>query len=130
MAPAAPTRRRTSTATPPAGPAAARPATPGPARLRDRTHLDDLVLASLAAGDRDGYEVRRHLERYVEPTRGVSPGTVFATLHRLARNRLVARSSADPRRYRLTATGSRSLAARTRAARAFADALDALQDTR
>lgn len=105
-------------------------ATTGPARLRDRTHLDDLVLASLADAERDGYEVRRHLEHVVEPTRGLSPGTVFATLHRLARNRLVARSSTDPRRYRLTATGTRSLAARTRAARAFADALDALQDGR
>jgi PadR family transcriptional regulator, regulatory protein PadR len=97
------------------------------ARIRDRTHLDDLVLAALATGRRDGYEVLHELEARVDGVRGISPSTVFRTLHRLARNRLVARSTADPRRYRLTATGTRSLAGRTTAARDFADALDAMQ---
>lgn len=98
------------------------------ARIHDRTHIDDLVLASLAGAERDGDEVRRHLERHLEGTRGLSPGTVHATLHRLARNRLLARSSADRRRYRLTETGRRSLAVRTEAARDFADAVETLQD--
>lgn len=98
------------------------------ARIRDRTHLDDLVLAALATDRLDGYEVLRRLEARVGGVRGISPSTVFRTLHRLARNRLVARSTADPRRYRLTDTGARSLAARTTAARDFADALDALRE--
>lgn len=92
---------------------------------RDRAHLDALVLASLAGTERDGHEVMEHLRRRGGAAAG--PSRVFATLHRLARNRLVRRSPGDPRRYRLTATGERSLAGRTAAARGFAAALDALQ---
>ncbi|NMO90902.1 PadR family transcriptional regulator [Actinomycetospora sp. TBRC 11914] len=104
-----------------------RATTPPTGGVRDRERCDTLVLAALASADRDGYGV---LERLREGARGTptpSAQQVFAALHRLARNRLVRRSPADPRAYRLTTTGTRVLAARTSAADAYARALHTLQ---
>jgi DNA-binding PadR family transcriptional regulator len=99
-----------------------------PSGLRDRERCDTLVLATLTAGDRDGYGVLRRLQEGALGTPQPSAQQVFASLHRLHRNRLLRRSSEDPRRYRLTATGSRVLTARTSAADAYAAALHTLQD--
>jgi DNA-binding PadR family transcriptional regulator len=84
------------------------------------------VLAGLTSGDRDGYGVLQRLRDEAGGTRQPSAQQVFASLHRLHRNRLVRRAPDDPRRYRLTATGSRLLTARTAAADAYAGALHAL----
>ncbi len=107
-----------------------RTTTPGApaAGLRDRERCDTLVLAALTSGDRDGYEVAQRLRDTAAGTPQPSAQQIFASLHRLHRNRLLRRAPADPRRYRLTTTGSRALAARTRAADAYAAALHALQD--
>ena len=96
--------------------------------VRDRERCDTLVLAALTTEARDGYGVLRRLQDGAGRTPHPSAQQVFASLHRLARNRLVRRASGDPRRYRLTATGSRVLAARTAAADAYAAALHTLQD--
>lgn len=100
----------------------------GVVRIRERGQIDSLVLAVLATGEHDGYEVMRTLRRRVGTVLEVPPSRVFPTLHRLARNRLVARSTTDGRRYHLTATGTRSLADRAAVAQDFAEALRTLQD--
>jgi DNA-binding PadR family transcriptional regulator len=97
-----------------------------PSGVRDRERGDTLVLAALTPGDLDGYEVSRRLAEKAVRTPRPSAQQIFASLHRLHRNRLVRRAPHDPRRYRLTATGSRVLAARTAAADAYADALHTL----
>jgi DNA-binding PadR family transcriptional regulator len=97
-----------------------------PSGVRDRERADTLVLAALTSGDLDGYEVARRLGDDAGRTRQPSAQQIFASLHRLHRNRLVRRAPHDPRRYRLTATGSRVLAARTAAADAYAEALHSL----
>jgi DNA-binding PadR family transcriptional regulator len=94
--------------------------------VRDRERADTLVLAALTSGDLDGYEVGRRLRDDAGRTPPPSAQQIFASLHRLHRNRLVRRAPQDPRRYRLTATGSRVLAARTAAADAYAGALHTL----
>lgn len=101
--------------------------TPRPSGLRDRERCDTLVLAALASADRDGYGVLHRLQEGARGTPQPSAQQVFASLHRLARNRLVRRSPDDARRYRLTGTGSRVLAARTAAADAYAASLHDLQ---
>ena len=98
------------------------------AGIRDRERADTLVLAALTSGALDGYGVSRRLQDAAGRTPHPSAQQVFASLHRLHRNRLVRRSTDDPRRYRLTSTGSRVLAARTAAADAYAAALHTLQD--
>lgn len=98
-----------------------------PAGVRDRERGDTLVLAALASANRRGDEVFEHLRDEARGTPVPTSRQVWTTLHRLARNRLVTRISGDPRRYRLTATGSRVLAARTEAAAAFSAALQTLQ---
>jgi DNA-binding PadR family transcriptional regulator len=98
------------------------------AGVRDRERGDTLVLAALTSGDLDGYGVLRRLQDAAGRTPQPSAQQVFASLHRLQRNRLLRRAPDDPRRYRLTTTGSRALAARTAAADAYAGALHALQD--
>jgi DNA-binding PadR family transcriptional regulator len=80
------------------------------------------VLAALVTADRDGYAVLHHLQEGARGTPQPSAQQVFASLHRLARNRLVRRSPDDARGYRLTGTGRRVLAARTRSADAYAAA--------
>jgi DNA-binding PadR family transcriptional regulator len=97
-----------------------------PSGLRDRERGDTLVLAALTSGELDGYEVARRLHDDAGRTPRPSAQQIFASLHRLQRNRLVRRAPRDPRRYHLTATGSRVLAARTAAADAYAAALHSL----
>lgn len=98
------------------------------ARIRDRGQVDALVLAALTDGPRRHDEIADHLRRQAGDTLDMPLKSLVPTLHRLARNRLVARPSSDPRRYRLTTTGKRSLTARLRAADAFADAVHRLAD--
>ena len=98
------------------------------AGIRDRERCDTLVMAALAAAPSDGYEVLARLRDGTRRGRRPSTQQVFTTLHRLHRNRLVARPASDPRRYRLTATGSRVLSSRTTAAADFAGELHALQE--
>ncbi|MDL5160050.1 PadR family transcriptional regulator [Actinomycetospora termitidis] len=91
--------------------------------LLDRERCDTLVLAALEAADRNGDEILRHLERTTGRLPRPSVRQVYTTLHRLERNRLVARSRGDGRRRRLTDTGLRVLRARVAAAQAYGSAL-------
>ena len=103
------------------------PARGRPLAVRERSQVDVLVLASLAESPRDCFEVRDALADLVGDKVTVPDTRIVPTLHRLARNRLVTRRPADPRRYALTATGRRVLARRTRATTTFADAVGGLQ---
>ncbi|WP_133828010.1 PadR family transcriptional regulator [Actinomycetospora succinea] len=104
-----------------------RPSAPR-ARIRDRGQVDALVLAALAERPLRQEEVSDVVRRQVGDVLDFPYSRVVPTLHRLARNRLVVRSSRDPRRYRLTEVGTRSLTARRRAADAFATSLHRLAD--
>jgi DNA-binding PadR family transcriptional regulator len=106
-----------------------RAATGSRARIRDRGQVDALVLAALADGPLRHDEIADVLRRRVGDVLDMPLSRIVPTLHRLARNRLVSRPSRDPRRYHLTDTGTRSLAARVRAADAFASSLHHLADT-
>lgn len=105
-----------------------RAATGSRARIRDRGQVDAMVLAALADGPLRHDEIADVLRRRVGDVLDLPLSRLVPTLHRLARNRLVSRSSQDPRRYRLTDTGTRSLAARRRAADAFATSLHHVAD--
>jgi DNA-binding PadR family transcriptional regulator len=98
------------------------------ARIRDRGQIDALVLAALADRPRRHDEIAEHLRAEVGGTLDLPYSRIVPTLHRLHRNRLVSRPAAEPRRYRLTDTGVRSLSARRRAADSFAAALHHLAD--
>ncbi|MHC1560874.1 PadR family transcriptional regulator [Actinomycetospora sp. C-140] len=98
------------------------------ARIRDRGQIDALVLAALADGPKRQDEVAQTLRGQVGDALDLPYSRIVPTLHRLQRNRLVSRSTRDPRRYRLTEVGTRSLAARRRAADAFAASLHHLAD--
>lgn len=98
------------------------------ARIRDRGQVDALVLAALAEAPRRQEEIAEVLRAQVGDVLDIPYSRIVPTLHRLARNRLVVRSSKDPRRYRLTETGTRSLTARRRAADAFASSVHRLAD--
>lgn len=98
------------------------------ARIRDRGQVDALVLAALADGPLRHDEIADALRARAGDTLDLPYSRIVPTLHRLARNRLVSRSSRDPRRYRLTDTGTRSLAARRRAADLFAASLHEIAD--
>ena len=87
-----------------------------------------MVLAALADGPLRHDEIADVLRRRVGDVLDLPLSRLVPTLHRLARNRLVSRPSQDPRRYRLTDTGTRSLAARRRAADAFATSLHHVAD--
>ncbi|HWN28980.1 MAG TPA: hypothetical protein VNP37_18600 [Actinomycetospora sp.] len=105
-----------------------RAATGSRARIRDRGQVDAMVLAALADGPLRHDEIADVLRRRVGDVLDLPLSRLVPTLHRLARNRLVSRPSQDPRRYRLTDTGTRSLAARRRAADAFATSLHHVAD--
>jgi DNA-binding PadR family transcriptional regulator len=107
---------------------ASRRASGSRARIRDRGQVDALVLAALADGPLRHDEIADVLRSQVGDALDLPFSRIVPTLHRLARNRLVSRPSDDPRRYRLTDTGTRSLAARRRAADAFAASLHHLAD--
>lgn len=95
-------------------------------RVRDRSRVDLLVLATLAHGSHDYAEVGRTL---ASGTGVEVPGTrIVPTLHRLARNRLITRERTGSRRYVLTEVGRRVLAARSAEALRFADAVRSLRE--
>ncbi|MDD7968300.1 PadR family transcriptional regulator [Actinomycetospora lemnae] len=98
------------------------------ARIRDRGQIDALVLAALADGAKRHDEIAETLRRQVGDALDLPYSRIVPTLHRLQRNRLVSRPSSDPRRYRLTDVGKRSLSARLRAADTFAASAHRLAD--
>ena len=92
-------------------------------------YLDPLILAVLADGALHGYAVIEELKLRSGGELDLPEGTVYPALHRLERRGLLRSgwTTAEGRRrrvYRLTASGRRELAARTREWRTFARVVD------
>ena len=92
-------------------------------------YLDPLILAVLAGGALHGYAVIEELKVRSGGELDLPEGTVYPALHRLERRGLLRSSwtTAEGRRrrvYRLTASGRRELASRTREWRTFARVVD------
>jgi PadR family transcriptional regulator PadR len=79
-----------------------------------RGHIDTIVLAALQAGAAHGYALVRRLEEQSDGLLELGEGTIYASLHRLERDRLVSSSwtqHAGRRRrvYELTPAGAEAL---------------------
>jgi DNA-binding PadR family transcriptional regulator len=98
-------------------------------KVRDRQHVDMLLLAAVAAGPANGYELidrvrERSAGAFVLPLR-----TVVHQLHRLANDRLLrAAGEGRARRYSLTPLGERVLATRQREWEAFSHGFNGVLD--
>ena len=92
-------------------------------------YLDPLILAVLSGGPLHGYAVIEEIKARSGGELDLPEGTVYPALHRLERRGLLRSgwtSAAGRRRrtYRLTASGRRELATRTREWRSFARVVD------
>ena len=92
-------------------------------------YLDPVILAVLARDALHGYAVIEELKARSGGELNLAEGTVYPALHRLERRGLLRSSwtTAEGRRrriYRLTASGRRELASRTREWRTFARVVD------
>ena len=92
-------------------------------------YLDPVILAVLARDALHGYAVIEELKTRSGGELDLAEGTVYPALHRLERRGLLRSSwtTAEGRRrrvYRLTASGRRELASRTREWRTFARVVD------
>lgn len=98
--------------------------------------LDVLVLKALAAAPLHGYGVSAWIRERTQGTLGVEDAALYQALHRLERQKLVASewgASENNRRarfYRLTAKGSRRLAAEDEQWRRYAEAVFRVLDAR
>jgi PadR family transcriptional regulator PadR len=98
---------------------------------RIRGHLDTLILSVLKGASAHGYEVVAELRRRSDGEFDLPEGTVYPALHRLERQSLLASDweVSDGRRrrvYRLTAAGSKALAAEARDWRRFSAGMNAI----
>jgi DNA-binding PadR family transcriptional regulator len=101
----------------------------GRARVTSREHADLLVLLSLRAGPADGRGVIARLRETSGGRLDAPEHTIYVTLHRLTRNRLLGRvpDPASGRRfYALTRAGERAAAARLREWHALTRCIDAV----
>ena len=92
-------------------------------------YLDPVILAVVARDALHGYAMIEELKARSGGELDLAEGTVYPALHRLERRGLLRSSwtTADGRRrrvYRLTASGRRELASRTREWRTFARVVD------
>ena len=92
-------------------------------------YLDPVILAVLASDALHGYAMIEELKARSGGELDLAEGTVYPALHRLERRGLLRSSwtTAEGRRrrvYRLTASGRRELASRTREWRTFARVVD------
>ncbi len=73
------------------------------------------ILCALAEGEAHGYAVAQRVTALSENSVGIGPGTLYATLERLAGDGLIEQSRAEVvdgrnrRYYRLTGTGRRTV---------------------
>jgi DNA-binding PadR family transcriptional regulator len=104
----------------------------GVARVASREHVDLLVLLALRHGPADGRGVITRLRESSGGQLDAPERTVHATLHRLARNRLLTRKP-DPASgrhlYVLTAAGERAARSRLREWHALTRCMDAVAGT-
>src|SRR6185437_1116235 len=77
--------------------------------------LDMMVMGTLRAGQANGYEIARAIERLSDDVLAVDHGSLYPALHRLEKNGLVAgkweisSTNRRARYYRLTAAGRKRL---------------------
>lgn len=99
------------------------------ARIAAREHVDLLVLCALRRGPADGPGVMERVRTDSHGAFTAPERTIYRTLHRLARNRLLERRP-DPRSGRpgwaLSDVGARVTTARVREWRAFVRGMDAV----
>ncbi|MFC5062200.1 PadR family transcriptional regulator [Actinomycetospora atypica] len=99
----------------------------GMARVTSREHVDFLVLTALVPGPNHARGIIERLHAGSGGTLEAPERTMYTTLHRLTRNRLLRRVAPGPRggpRYALTEAGRRAVDARVRQWRTFARAVD------
>jgi DNA-binding PadR family transcriptional regulator len=101
----------------------------GVVKVRDRQHIDLILLAAATKGPATGHElidlVRERSGGLFEPSLRI----VIHELHRLANNRLMqVTGNGRVRRYSLTPLGKRALATRRREWEAFSHGLDRVLD--
>ena len=97
--------------------------------VRDRRHVDVLLLAAATAGPANGHELIDRVRRRSGGLFVLSPRVVIHQLHRLTSNRLV-RVVGDGRvrRYAVTPLGERVLATRRREWETFSHGFDKALD--
>jgi PadR family transcriptional regulator PadR len=94
-----------------------------------RGTLDLLILRSLVAGPRHGYEVSEWLEVATDGTLLLEEGTLYPALHRLERKGWleaewgVSENNRRAKYYRLTPAGGRRLSEEAASWRRYADAV-------
>jgi DNA-binding PadR family transcriptional regulator len=94
-------------------------------QIRDRRHVDLLLLAAATDGPASGRELVDLVRERSDGAFALSLRIVIHQLHRLTNNRLMqATEGAGARRYLLTPLGERVLAARRREWEAFSRGLD------
>jgi PadR family transcriptional regulator, regulatory protein PadR len=98
---------------------------------RLRGHVDVLLLSALEAGPAHGYGLADLLRERSDGAFDLPEGTIYPSLYRLERNRLVASrwETVDGRRrrvYRLTSKGSTELARQRTEWREFTRAMEAV----
>jgi DNA-binding PadR family transcriptional regulator len=97
----------------------------GVVEVRDRQHLDLLLLAAATKGPANGRELIDLVRDRSDGLFVLSLRVVIRELHRLANNRLMQVTGNERvRRYALTALGERALATRRREWEAFSHGLD------
>jgi DNA-binding PadR family transcriptional regulator len=95
--------------------------------MTSREHAELLVLVALRAGPADGREVAARLRSDSGGRLHAPANTVYRTLHRLARGRLLERrDDAGRPRYHLTESGSRVARSRVREWQSLSRAMDAV----
>jgi DNA-binding PadR family transcriptional regulator len=97
--------------------------------VRDRRHVDLLLLAAAAKGSATGHELTDLVRERSDGLFALSMGVVVRELHRLVHNRLMEVAGDDRvRRYALTPLGERALATRRREWEAFSRGFDKVLD--
>ncbi|OLS97515.1 hypothetical protein BJF90_10390 [Pseudonocardia sp. CNS-004] len=101
----------------------------GVVKVRDRRHVDLLLLAEAAKGPANGHEMIDRVREHSEGLFELPLGVVIRELHRLVTNRLVQVTGGGPvRRYSATPLGERVLATRRREWEAFSHGLNNVLD--
>jgi DNA-binding PadR family transcriptional regulator len=102
---------------------------PGVVEVRDRRHVDLLLLAAATRGPASGHELVELVREHSDEIVALSPRVVVRELHRLTDERLMqVTGNGRVRRYALTPLGERVLATRRREWEALSQGIDGVLD--
>jgi DNA-binding PadR family transcriptional regulator len=102
---------------------------PGAVEIRDRRHVDLLLLAAATHGPASGHELVELVREHSDGIFALSPRVVVHELHRLTNDRLMrVTGNGRVRRYALTPLGERVLATRRREWEALSQGIDGVLD--